>query len=209
MKISEIFYSVQGESSFVGLPCIFIRFVGCHLRCGYCDTEYAFHGGKSYLEEEVLDEIKRWDCQLVEITGGEPLLHKEAFTLMTKLSDMGYTVLLETSGSLSIEKVDHRVHTIMDIKCPGSQEGGSFLMDNFRWLKSSDEVKFVISDRNDYEWAREFLDQQKITSPILFSPNFEVLSLKNLAEWILQDHLPVRLQMQMHKYIWDPDVRGV
>ena len=211
LKINEIFYSIQGESSLAGLPCIFIRLTYCNLRCSYCDTEYAFYEGTDYTIEEILAEIKKYECKLVEITGGEPLVQKEVLPLMKKLCDSGYYVIIETGGSLSIKEIDKRVKIIMDLKCPSSKMAEKNLYENIDVLKLNDEVKFVIGNRQDYDWSKNVISQYLLTEKcsVLFSNVFEELKPVQLAEWILEDNLKVRFQIQMHKYIWDPKKRGV
>lgn len=211
LKINEIFYSIQGESSLAGLPCIFIRLTYCNLRCSYCDTEYAFYDGTDLSIEEVLSEIKKFDCNLVEITGGEPLVQNEVHILMNKLCDLGYEVMIETGGSLSIKEIDPRVKVIMDLKCPSSKMTHKNLYENINFLKTIDEVKFVIGNRNDYEWSKNIVEKYLLTEKciILFSNVFYDLEPVQLAEWILKDNLKVRFQIQMHKYIWSPTKRGV
>ena len=194
-----------------GLPCIFIRLTYCNLRCSYCDTEYTFYEGSNYSIEEILAEIKKYDCNLVEITGGEPLVQKEVFPLMKTLCDTGSKVMIETGGSLSIEEIDQRVKVIMDIKCPSSKMVHKNLYENISYLKQNDEVKFVIGNREDYDWSKNIVDQYKLTERcgVLFSNVFSELEPIHLAEWILKDNLKVRFQIQMHKYIWNPAKRGV
>ncbi|MDE2666787.1 MAG: radical SAM protein [Acidobacteriota bacterium] len=211
MKVNEIYRSIQGESSYAGLPCVFVRLTYCNLRCSYCDTEYAFYEGKDYTVEEVLREVESFDCPLVELTGGEPLLQEEVFPLMDELVGRGYTVLLETGGSLDVGQVNPGVVKILDLKCPGSGELQRNLYGNLAKLQSRDEVKFVIGDRADYLWARSALQEHQLTDrcSVLFSTVFEKLPPRLLAEWLLEDNLQVRLQLQMHKYIWDPEARGV
>lgn len=211
LKINEIFKSIQGESSYSGLPCIFIRLTGCNLRCVYCDTEYAFYEGREMSIDEILSAIAPYKIQLVEITGGEPLMQEEAIALMERLLDEDYKVLLETGGSLSVGKVPASVVKIMDIKCPGSGEAAKNNPGNLDRLSPNDEVKFVILDRNDYEWSREFLRKHAVhkKAGVIFSPVYGKLDLKDLAEWILEDSLPVRLQTQLQKVIWGKDVIGV
>lgn len=211
MKVNEIYRSIQGESSYAGLPCVFVRLTYCNLRCSWCDTEYAFYEGKDYTVEEVLREVESLDCPLVELTGGEPLLQEEVFPLMDELVGRGYTVLLETGGSLDVGQVNPGVVKILDLKCPGSGESQRNLYGNLAKLQSRDEVKFVIGDRADYLWARRALQEHRLTDrcSVVFSTVFEKLSPRQLAEWLLEDNLKVRLQLQMHKYIWGPEVRGV
>jgi len=226
MQIIEIYRSIQGESSFAGVPCIFVRLAACNLRCSWCDSEYTFSGGKKMSSEEVEQEVTRLaPAGLVEITGGEPMLQeRELVPLMKRLLARGYTLLLETSGERPLENVPAAVHKIVDVKCPGSGEGGTFRMSNLAALTSADEVKFVLADRADYEFARDFTRQHGLldkVAGVIFSPVF----LKNpgperdvsncqldprvLAEWILADGLNVRLGLQIHKFIWEPAARGV
>ncbi len=211
LTVNEIFKSIQGESSHTGLPCIFIRLTGCNLRCTWCDTEYAFYDGKSMSVEEILEVIAPYEVPLVEITGGEPLLQEDVYSLMQALLDRGFQVLLETGGAVSIEKVPVGVKKILDLKCPGSGEVERNLYQNLDRLDSGDEVKFVILDRKDYEWSRETIRRYDIAhkADILFSPVFDRLPLKDLADWVLEDKLPVRLQTQLHKWIWGKDAIGV
>ena len=211
MRVTEIFHSIQGESSYVGQPCVFVRLTGCPLRCAWCDTEYAFYGGSEISIDEILAKVKSYDCSLVEVTGGEPLAQPESIPLISKLCDAGYRVLIETSGAIDIASVDGRAHIILDVKCPGSG-----MMDRMHWpnlslLTKKDEAKFVLVDRNDYEWARRIIDQHDLASRcmLLMSPAFGSLEPRQLAEWLLADKLPVRFQMQIHKFIWAPDMRGV
>lgn len=211
LKVNEIFYSIQGESSFAGLPCVFVRLTYCNLRCTYCDTEYAFYEGKDMSIDEIIEEVKKYNCNLVEVTGGEPLVQKESLELMKKLCDANFQVLLETSGSLPIEDVDKRVTIIMDLKTPSSRMMKKNLYSNIEHLKPQDEVKFVIGNREDYEWAKKIISEYKLTEKckILMGVVFGELSNLDLASWILEDKLPVRFQMQLHKYIWEPEKRGV
>lgn len=211
LKINEIFYSIQGESTYAGLPCVFIRLTYCNLRCTYCDTEYAFYEGKDMSFDEILNEIKKYNCNLVEVTGGEPLFQEGAFELLTILCDQGYKVLLETSGSISIENVDKRVTIIMDLKTPSSKMMKKNIYSNIDFLKPDDEIKFVIGNREDYEWAKQIIEKYDLKSKckILMGCVFGELSNLDLATWILEDNLPVRFQMQLHKYIWEPEKRGV
>jgi 7-carboxy-7-deazaguanine synthase len=211
MRITEIFHSIQGESSYAGQPCVFVRLTGCPLRCTWCDTDYAFYGGHECSIDEVLAKVQTYGCRLVEVTGGEPLVQPESLPLMTRLCDAGYTVLLETSGAVDIAPVDPRAHVILDVKCPGSGMTDRMYWPNLSQLAAKDEAKFVMADRADYDWAREILTQYDLASrcPVLFSPVFGSLVVPQLAEWTLADRLPVRFQLQMHKYIWAPDMRGV
>lgn len=211
LSVNEIFFSIQGEGAHSGWPCVFIRLAFCNLRCAWCDSEYTFYEGKDMGVEEVMDAISGYPCRLVEVTGGEPLAQEGAFPLMKGLCDAGYEVLLETSGSLDISKVDPRVRRIMDLKCPGSGMSARNRMANLRELNPSDELKFVIRDRVDYEWAKDLVLRENLdqTCPVLFSPVWGGLPFRDLADWILDDGLPVRLQLQIHKFIWDPNARGV
>jgi len=211
MRITEIFHSIQGESSYAGQPCVFVRLTGCPLRCTWCDTDYAFYEGHEFSIDEVLAKVQTYGCRLVEVTGGEPLVQPESLSLMTRLCDAGYTVLLETSGAVNIAPVDPRAHVILDVKCPGSGMTDRMHWPNLSQLAAKDEAKFVMADRADYDWSREILTQYDVASrcPVLFSPVFGLLDARQLAEWILADRLPVRFQLQMHKYIWAPDMRGV
>lgn len=211
MRVTEIFHSIQGESSFAGRPCVFVRLTGCPLRCSWCDSEYTFHGGAHMDLEEVLARVRGYGCPLVEVTGGEPLHQPEARPLVARLCDRGYEVLIETSGAMSIAEVDPRARIIVDVKCPGSGMVERMRWDNLALLRERDEAKFVIQDRTDYEWARDVVHERDLARrcTVLFSPVFGALDLRELAEWILADRLPVRFQLQMHKYIWAPDTRGV
>lgn len=211
MKINEIFKSIQGESSYAGLPCVFIRTTFCNLRCRWCDTTYAFHEGEERSIESILQEVRRFGCRLVELTGGEPLLQKEIYLLLERLLDEGYLVLIETSGSVPIDPVDPRAVVIMDIKCPGSGMSHANRWENLERLRDRDEVKFVIADRDDFDWAKEIVARYPSLrgKAVLFSPVFGRLDPQQLADWILQENLPVRFQLQLHKYIWDPQMRGV
>ena len=211
LVINEIFYSVQGESSYAGLPCVFVRLTACNLRCTWCDTTYSFHEGTPMKLSDVIVKVLEFNCPLVEITGGEPLLQPNVFPLMTRLCDLGKKVLLETSGCVDVSWVDPRVVKIMDLKCPSSGEAGKNLYENLRHLDKKDEVKFVIADRADYDWAKQQLYEHQLAGicTVLFSPVWEKLPLRALAEWLLADKLPVRLQTQWHKYIWGADARGV
>ncbi len=211
IKINEIYLSVQGESTHTGLPCIFIRLTGCNLRCSWCDTAYAFHEGKNMSIDEILQKVENFGIHLVEITGGEPLMQDNVYTLMRRLIENGYKVMLETGGSISLERVPKDVIKIMDLKCPGSGEQEKNNLDNLKLLAPHDEVKFVILDKKDYEWSRDIIKKYKIneTAHILLSPVFDKLELKEMVKWILEDRLPVRLQTQLHKIIWDKNTIGV
>ena len=211
IKINEIYLSVQGESTHTGLPCVFIRLTGCNLRCSWCDTAYAFHEGKNMSIDEILQKVENFGIHLVEITGGEPLMQDNVYTLMRRLIEKGYKVMLETGGSISLERVPKDVIKIMDLKCPGSGEQEKNNLDNLKLLTPHDEVKFVILDKKDYEWSRDIIKRYKIneTAHILLSPVFDKLELKEMVKWILEDRLPVRLQTQLHKIIWDKNTIGV
>ena len=211
LEVTEIYKSVQGESTYMGLPCVFIRLTGCNLRCVWCDTPHAFYDGKKLSIHQIIDEVKLYDIKLVEITGGEPLLQKEVFPLMESLLKNKFKVMLETSGSLAINNVPAKVIKIIDLKCPGSGEENKNLWENLNHLTSTDEIKFVIADKADYEWSKKVLQDYDLDKkvPVLFSPVFEKLKLKDLTEWILEDNLPVRLHTQLHKYIWDQKTIGV
>ncbi len=212
LTINEIYHSIQGESSWAGLPCVFVRLTFCDLRCNYCDTEYAFYEGKKQTLAEIVAGVAAFGCSLVEITGGEPLLQKNVLPLMRNLADAGHTVLLETSGAHDISQVDARVHRIMDLKTPGSGEVERNLWSNIEYLTQRDEVKCVIGSREDYEWSREKVerfDLAKRCHAVLFSPIFGRIEPREIVEWILADKLDVRFQLQMHKLIWTPTLRGV
>lgn len=212
LTINEIFHSIQGESTHAGRRCVFVRLTACDLRCSWCDTPYAFHEGRKMSIDEVLAEVERHDCETVELTGGEPLLQKEIYPLIQRLLERGKLVLIETGGHISLEKVPSAVRTIMDVKCPGSGEAGRTDWSNLDRLDDNDEVKFVIRDRVDYEYARDVLRRHALDSKVaavLFSPVHGVMDPKTLSEWVLEDRLPVRVQLQVHKYIWSPDTRGV
>ena len=227
MQITEIYKSVQGESTYAGLPCVFVRLTGCNLRCSWCDSEYTFSGGHRMDLESVLAEVEKLSPNggLVEITGGEPMLQeREVVPLMQRLSDSGFTVLIETSGERPLQAVPKHVVKIVDVKCPGSNEGGTFRQENLEALTSRDEVKFVLRDRADYEFAREFVAAHNLAqqvNAVLFSPAFRkdatgsrdashcLLDPRELTDWMLADDVPARLNLQIHKFIWDPAVKGV
>lgn len=226
MQITEIYRSLQGESSYTGLPCIFVRLTGCNLRCAWCDTEYAFQGGRKMSVDEVIAQVRATGpTRLVEITGGEPMLQEqEVVPLMQHLLDDGYTVLLETSGERPLARVPDKVIKIVDVKCPGSGQESTFRLENLDTLKPQDELKFVLTGRGDYEFARDFLVKHDLSprgGSVIFSPAFAktaagtrdtsncLLDPRELAEWILQDHLSVRLGLQVHKFIWDPALKSV
>jgi 7-carboxy-7-deazaguanine synthase len=212
LTVNEIFHSIQGESTHTGRPCVFVRLTACDLRCSWCDTTYAFHEGRRMSIDDVLTEVERFGCPVVEITGGEPLLQREVFPLMDRLLADGRTVLVETGGHRSLADVPAGVVKIMDIKCPGSGEASKMDWSNLARLAAGDQVKFVITNREDYEYARDVTTRERLTErveAVLFSPAHGVLHPRVLAEWILADRLAVRLQLQAHKYIWDPSTRGV
>ena len=227
MQITEIYKSLQGESTYAGMPCVFVRLTGCNLRCSWCDTEYSFYGGRKMTSDEIFGEVERLspDGGLVELTGGEPMLQeRELVPFMAQLISAGYTVLLETSGERPLNKVPKQVIKIVDVKCPDSGEPDTFDMENLEALKSHDEVKFVLSSRGDYEFAREFVARHQLAQrvrAVLFSPAFRkeasgvrdasqcLLDPQQLAEWMLADHVPARLGLQLHKFIWDPAAKGV
>jgi 7-carboxy-7-deazaguanine synthase len=212
LTVNEIFYSVQGESSRAGLPCVFVRLSACDLRCSWCDTPYAFTDGRKMEVDDVVAAVEGYGCRLVEITGGEPLLQEDVYALMQALIDRGCSVMLETGGHRSIARVPPGVVRIVDVKCPGSGESSANDWSNLDRLTGEDEVKFVVKDRADYEWAREVLGRHDLASrcgAVLLSPVHGVLDPSELSAWILGDRLPVRLQLQLHKYIWSPDTRGV
>jgi 7-carboxy-7-deazaguanine synthase len=206
LLINEFFFSVQGESTLAGLPCFFIRLSGCHLRCSFCDTEYAFHEGRTFTLDEVMEKVRESRAKLVEVTGGEPLLQRPVYALFDRLLAAGYEVMLETSGSLDASRVPQGVRRIFDIKTPGSNEAESNQWSNFEpaSLRATDEIKFVIASREDYEWSREIVRAKlnEVSVPLLFSPVWGKVEPSELAAWILADRLPVRFQLQMHKVLW-------
>ena len=217
LRVTEVFHSIQGESTWAGYPCTFIRLTGCPLRCTWCDTEYSFYGGEKMTLESLVAKCDEIGTNLIEITGGEPLIHRNAFVLARMLLDRGYTVLVETSGAVDVAPLDPRVHKIMDLKCPGSGEESRNLWSNLEHLTHRDEIKFVIKDRTDYEWARDVVRNRGLADmkqngklrEILFSPVWDSVDFQELAQWILDDHLPVRYQIQLHKVIWGANVHGV
>lgn len=204
LKIHEIFHSLQGESSRVGLPTVFVRLTGCPMRCVYCDTAYAFHGGSNILITDILDTVASFGTRYVTVTGGEPLAQKNCHVLLKALCDAGYSVSLETGGALDISPVDARVAVILDIKTPGSGEEKNNVWSNLTHLKSTDEVKFVLCDRADYDWAKQLLQTHQLAEqcPVLFSPVYSQVNPAELASWVLADQLPVRMQVQLHKILW-------
>jgi 7-carboxy-7-deazaguanine synthase len=212
LTVNEIYQSIQGESTWAGQRCVFVRLTFCDLRCSYCDTEYAFYEGQKRPVNEIVDVVAKFNCPLVELTGGEPLLQKNVLPLMTILCDRGHTVLLETSGAHDISMVDPRVHRIMDLKTPGSGEVDRNLWSNMDHLTDRDEVKFVMGSREDYEWSRDKVERFSLTNrcrAVLFSPIFGRIEPRQIVDWILEDRLDVRFQLQMHKFIWPPTQRSV
>jgi 7-carboxy-7-deazaguanine synthase len=212
LTINEIFHSIQGESTHVGRPCVFVRLTACDLRCTWCDTPYAFVEGHKMTVEEVVAKVSAFDCGVVEITGGEPLLQREVYPLMDALLSLGLTVMLETGGHISVERVPPAVIKVMDVKCPGSGEEAHNCWDNMTRLAPHDEVKFVIRDRADYEYAKDVVARYSLAgrcAAVLVSPVHGTLHPRDLAAWMLEDRIQVRLQLQLHKYIWGPEVRGV
>lgn len=210
LRITEIFFSIQGESSHVGRPCVFVRLTGCNLRCTWCDSEYTFTGGERMSLDDVMARVASYGCRLVEVTGGEPLAQAEAFALIARLCEEGYEVLIETSGSIDTAPVDPRAKVILDLKCPGSGEAEKNRWANLEHLRPHDEIKFVIADRNDYEWAKSVIKERQLGRwTVLLSPAWGIMDIKALAEWMLADRVPARLQTQLHKHIWGADVHGV
>lgn len=206
LRITEIFYSLQGETRTIGLPTVFVRLTGCPLRCGYCDTEYAFHGGEKWTQQAILDQVASFNPRYITVTGGEPLAQPNCWPLLTALCDKGYEVSLETSGAITLEGIDPRVVKVMDLKTPASNEVSRNLYENINLLSKQDQIKFVICNRSDYEWARFKLDEYQLhdrVGEVLFSPSFDQVKAAELAEWIIQDNLPVRFQMQLHKLLWN------
>ena len=212
LTVNEIFHSIQGESTHAGRPCVFVRLTACDLRCSWCDTPYAFYEGRKMSLDDVMTAVEGYGCSLVELTGGEPLLQKDVYPLMERLLASGKTVLVETGGHLSLAGVPPAVHKIMDVKCPGSGESHRVDWSNLERLSPTDEVKLVLRDRADYEYARDVLSRHELAvkvGAVLFSPVHGVLDPRRLSEWVLADRLPVRVQLQVHKYIWDAQTRGV
>jgi 7-carboxy-7-deazaguanine synthase len=212
LLVNEIFLSIQGESTRAGLPCAFVRLTGCNLRCNWCDTDYAFDEGRKMTVAQVVEQVEAFRCPLVEITGGEPLLQERVYPLIGSLLERGHTVMIETSGASDVSRLDPRVIKIMDLKCPGSGESEKNLWSNLEHLTARDEIKFVIGDRADYEWAREVVATRALAArvhAVLFSCVFGRLEPARLAAWMLHDGVPARLQLQIHKYIWPPDARAV
>lgn len=210
MRYTEIFHSIQGESSHAGRPCVFVRLTGCNLRCRWCDSEYTFTGGEKISVDDVIARVKSYGCNLVEVTGGEPLAQQESFELIRCLCDEGFEVLIETSGSIDIKPVDARAKIILDIKCPASGEVEKNRWENLDELREHDEIKFVIADRKDYEWARKVIADEHLERwTVLLSPVWGEMEPRRLAEWMLEDRLPARFQTQLHKHIWGAEARGV
>lgn len=211
LLMHEVYHSIQGESTFAGLPCVFIRTTVCNLRCSWCDTPHAFTQGSLWTVDAVIERVLGFECPLVELTGGEPLLQEEVYPLMSRLADFGKTVLLETSGAVDVGRVDPRAHIIMDLKCPDSGESHRNYWPNLERLKPTDQLKFVIASRRDFDWTVATIREHDLVSrfTVLLSPVFGTLPEVTLATWLLESKLPVRLHLQMHKYIWDPKARGV
>lgn len=212
LTINEIFHSIQGESTHAGRPCVFVRLTACDLRCSWCDTPYAFTEGHKRSIDDIIRDVKSYECNVVEITGGEPLLQKDVYPLMQRLLDEGLTVMLETGGHISIEQVPDAVVKIVDVKCPGSGESHRNHWENLERVTGRDEIKFVIKDRADYEYARDVITKHRLgerVAALHLSPVHGVMDLRQLSEWTMADRLPARVQVQLHKYIWDPDTRGV
>jgi 7-carboxy-7-deazaguanine synthase len=217
LRVTEIFHSIQGESTWAGLPCTFVRLTGCPLRCVWCDTEYAFHGGERMTLDEIMARVASYETQLVEVTGGEPLAHRNALQLVKCLLDAGYTVLVETSGASDVQPLDARAHKIMDLKCPGSGESQRNLWSNLDHLTARDEVKFVIADRADWEWTVRIIREHGLDRRVregqlralLVSPVWDRVEWRDLAQWVLEEDLPLRFQLQLHKLIWGANVPGV
>jgi 7-carboxy-7-deazaguanine synthase len=212
LTINEIYKSIQGESTWAGLPCVFVRLTFCDLRCTYCDTAYAFYAGTKMPLPQIVEQVLAFRCPLVEITGGEPLLQRNVLPLMAELCDLGETVLIETSGAHDISRIDSRVHRIMDLKTPDSGESHRNRYENIVHLTKRDEVKFVIGSRNDYLWSKEMIEKFDLVSrcgTVLFSPVFGRIDPREIVEWLLEDNLRVRFQLQLHKFIWSPEAKGV
>ena len=210
LRITEIFFSIQGEARFSGLPTVFIRLTGCPMRCSYCDSAYAFHGGEKRNIADILEEVKQYKTPYITITGGEPLAQPECIGLMQQLCDQGFIVSIETGNAVSIAEVDSGVHVVLDVKTPDSNEEKNNHYENLALVKSTDQLKFVICSQEDYEWSREFVCEKQLNKQceILFSPSAQQLNAKDLADWILEDRLPVRFQLQLHKQLWG-DIPGV
>jgi len=211
IKINEIYKSIQGESSYSGIPCTFIRFTFCNLRCSYCDTEYAFYDGNDMTIDEIINKVDKLNCHLVEITGGEPLLQPGYIKLIEKLENNNYKVLVETGGALSIKEISKKTHIILDLKCPSSNMEDRNLFENLKYLKKTDEVKFVIGNKEDYKWTKSIIEKHELNKKcsILISPVYNRINPKEIVDWILEDNLDVRFQLQIHKEIWDEKTKGV
>jgi 7-carboxy-7-deazaguanine synthase len=212
LTVNEIFHSIQGESTHAGRPCVFVRLTACDLRCTWCDTPYAFHEGSRMTVEDVVSRVRAHGCDVVEITGGEPLLQRQVYPLMQRLLDEGLTVMIETGGHRSTDEVPEGVIRVIDVKCPGSGEADKVHWPNLDRLRPRDEIKFVIRDRTDYEFARDVVARYALpgkVAAVLFSPVHGEMDPRRLSEWVLADHLSVRVQLQLHKFIWDPHARGV
>jgi len=211
LRVNEIFFSIQGESTQAGRPCVFVRLTYCNLRCSYCDTTYAFYEGSEMTIADIIRRIGEYGCRLVEITGGEPLVQENVHILMDRLCDEGFEVMIETGGHMDVSRVNSRVRKIMDVKCPSSGESAKVRWENLGHLNAADEIKFVIGDENDYDWARTVIAEHNLTGrwTVLFSPVFDKMDYRDLAERIMRDRLPVRMQLQLHKFIWASGMRGV
>ena len=211
LMINEIYHSIQGESSYTGKPCIFIRLTYCNLRCSYCDSEYTFHEGEEWTIDQIIEKIKIYPCKLVEVTGGEPLFQENCIGLLERLIEEKYEVLLETSGSLSIKNVPKKVVNIIDFKCPSSKMMKKNLWENIEYIKEKDEIKFVIANKEDYNWAKQKINEYDLTKKctVLMSPVYKEIESKEIVEWILKDSLNIRFQIQLHKEIWDSEKKGV
>jgi 7-carboxy-7-deazaguanine synthase len=211
LKVNEIYYSIQGESSKAGLPCVFVRLTYCNLRCSYCDTEYAFYEGADLSIDSIIEQIKKYNCNLVELTGGEPLFQSESLELINRLCSDGFDVMLETGGSLPIKDVNQQVMIILDLKCPSSNMMKKNLYENLQYIRPTDEIKFVMGTREDYEWSKEIIKKYNLEGKcgLLVSVVFGSLEPLKLVEWILEDNLKIRFQLQMHKFIWEPNTKGV
>jgi 7-carboxy-7-deazaguanine synthase len=211
LKINEIYYSIQGESSKAGLQCVFVRLTYCNLRCSYCDTEYAFYEGTDMSIDSIIEQVKKYNCNLVELTGGEPLFQNESLELMDRLCSEGFEVMLETGGSLPVQDVNKKVMIVLDLKCPSSNMMKKNLYENLQYIKPTDEIKFVMGTREDYEWSKEIINKYNLVDKcgLLASVVFGSLEPLKLVDWILEDNLKIRFQLQMHKFIWEPNAKGV
>ena len=211
LKINEIYFSIQGESSYSGLPCVFIRLTYCNLRCSYCDTEYAFYEGKDMEINQILKEVNSYKCNLVEITGGEPLLQKNCIKLIDELEKNNKKVLIETGGSLSIKNISKKSHIILDLKCPSSNMENKNLWENLDYIKNTDEIKFVVGNKADYDWSKKIIKKYNLENKclLLMSPVYDKIDKEKIINWILKDNLNIRFQIQLHKEIWDKDKKGV